>query len=88
MKAGEKPQASLSLVQAETTQQLGMFESGVLHASLKPIVKAKVNKVISFIHKTKESLIFPCYNQGFLYFSLLKWPVAYGNVTEGIYIHK
>jgi hypothetical protein len=54
IKAGEKPQASLSLVQAETTQQLGMFESGVLHASLKPIVAAKVNKVMSFIHKTKD----------------------------------
>lgn len=54
IKAGEKPRASLALVQADTTQQVGMFESGVLHASLKPIVKAKVNKVISFIHKTKD----------------------------------
>merc|ERR1719263_924795 len=49
-----KPRASLSLAQEQTTQKLGMFESGVLHASLKPIVKAKVNKVINFIQSTKE----------------------------------
>lgn len=54
IKAGEKPAASLSLVQAETTQQLGMFESGVLHSSLKPIVKAKVNKVANYIRATQD----------------------------------
>jgi hypothetical protein len=54
IKAGEKPQADLALVQVETNQQLGMFESGVLHASLKPIVKAKVKKVMNFIHDTKD----------------------------------
>merc|ERR550514_598712 len=55
IKAGEKPQADLALVQqVETTQQLGMFQSGVLHASLKPIVKAKVKKVMNLIHDTTE----------------------------------
>merc|ERR1719191_1313030 len=54
IKAGEKPQANLALVQTETTQQLGMFESGMLHASLKPIVKAKVNKVMNYIRATKD----------------------------------
>lgn len=48
-----KPKStSLSLVQAETGTQLGMFESGVLHASLKPILKAKVNKVMNFLQST------------------------------------
>jgi len=45
---------SASLVQDQVTTQLGMFESGILHSSLKPIVKAKVNKVVSFIAATKE----------------------------------
>merc|ERR550514_2709174 len=49
-----KPKASLSLVQAQTSTQLGMFESGVLHSSLKPIVKAKVNKVVNFIKSSKD----------------------------------
>lgn len=44
-----KPQASSSLAQTETNTELGMLESGVLHASLKSIVKAKVKKVMNFI---------------------------------------
>lgn len=52
--ATTKPQASLSLVQSEANTQLGMFESGVLHGSLKPIVKAKVKKVMNFIQTTKD----------------------------------
>merc|ERR1719487_2924023 len=48
-----EPQASLSLVQANT--ELGMFESGVLAASMKPIVKAKAKKVISFIKNSKDA---------------------------------
>lgn len=52
--ANTKPQASLSLVQSETNTQLGMFESGVLHGSLKPIVKAKVKKTMNFVRSTKD----------------------------------
>jgi hypothetical protein len=43
--------ASLSLV--ETSSEVGMIESGVLSATLKPLVKAKVNKVMSFINTMK-----------------------------------
>jgi len=50
----EKKATSQSLVQAETGTQLGMFESGVLHASLKPIVKAKAQKVMDFLEATNE----------------------------------
>lgn len=54
IKAAEKPQASLSLVQSQATQQLGMLESGLVHASLKPIVQAKVKKVMNYVRATKD----------------------------------
>lgn len=59
IKAKEKPQISQSLVESQSTSQLGMFESGVLSASLKPIVKAKVKNVAIFIEKAKDA-----YEQG------------------------
>jgi len=49
------PETSGSLVQAETSSQLGMLESGVLHSSMKPIVKAKVKKVLNFIQNNKDT---------------------------------
>lgn len=53
MKTQEKPQFSQSLVESQSASQLGMFESGVLKASLKPIVKAKVKKVAIFLETHK-----------------------------------
>lgn len=52
MPAKEAPKVSLSLVQSES--QLGMFESGILSASLRPIVKAKVRKAMTHVRHTKE----------------------------------
>jgi len=57
------PKMSSALVENEkkalVESQQGMFESGVFDASLKPILKAKVNKVMNFLKSNSEE-----YEQG------------------------
>lgn len=53
----EVPTVGLSLVQSES--KLDMFEMGILHASMKAIVNAKVKKTMNYIRHTKSE-----YEQG------------------------
>merc|ERR1719265_1599133 len=51
------PELPVALVQGqvEATSHLSkMLESGVIHSELKPIVLAKVTKVMNFLQSTKE----------------------------------
>lgn len=49
----EAPKVGLSLVQSES--QLGMFESRILHASLKPVLKAKVKNAMKYVRQANDA---------------------------------
>jgi len=50
----EKPKMSQSLIQETSSMELDMVEGGVMDATMKPIVKAKVKKVMSFIQSRND----------------------------------